>query len=78
MERQKYWIDAVKDFPDMTNHIDAEHSSPITMYGDEVAAFRQQVMALHWTPSLHPHKTSSFISRYLITVLPADKYWVVF
>ena len=54
-ERRHFWQESLKDYPEMVG-IDVVHSSPITLYGDECNAFRQQVMTMHWTPTLHPCK----------------------
>lgn len=74
-ERQEYWENIVKDFPQM-HGIQTESSAPLAMYGDEGSVWRQSVMLLHWEASLNPLRTNSLGSRFLMTTIPSEKYWV--
>ena len=75
-ERVTYWENALLDYPSMA-HIDKIASAPLAFYGDECHVFRQSVMCFHWQPTLSPVASNSLISRYLISIVPSEFYWIV-
>ena len=76
VERLAYWEKALLDFPSMSE-IDKLGSAPLAFYGDECQVFRQSVMCFHWQAALSPVASNSLISRYLISIVPSEYYWVV-
>lgn len=75
-ERETYWKHMLKDYPEMTNYVQALDHAPLALYGDECSAFRQQVMMYHFQAPMNKHNTNSFLSRYCIAAVPAEKYWI--
>lgn len=76
-QREMYWEHMLKDYPEMGSYVQALNHAPLALYGDECSAFRQQVMMYHFQAPLNKHNKNSFLSRYCIAAVPADKYWIV-
>ena len=76
-QREAFWERALLDYPQETNNIDPKCCAPYSLYGDESTIFRTSCMILHWHPTLSPKNTNSLLSRFLLCIVPADKYWVV-
>ena len=75
-ERIDYWEKVLLDYPAMAG-IDKISSAPLAFYGDEATVFRQSVMCFHWQATLSPVASNSLISRYLISIVPSEFYWIV-
>lgn len=75
--RFAYWQKALLDYPSDQNTIRPEDSFPISIYGDEATIFRSATMVLHWQATLNPKKGDSLLSRFLIAIIPSEKYWCV-
>lgn len=53
-------------------------SVPISLYGDEIQIFDgHQCMALNWMSEACPHHTMSSASRFLIALIPSNRYHMV-
>ncbi len=74
-QREIYWEHMLKDYPEM--NVQALNHAPLALYGDECSAFRQQVMMYHFQAPLNKHNKNSFLSRFCIAAVPAEKYWIV-
>lgn len=74
VQRLNYWDRMLRDFPSL--NIDPEMCAPLAFYGDEATVFGSSCMCMHWAPSLHPKKSNSMQSRFLLCVVPSEKYWV--
>ena len=57
--------------------IDAAHSVPLSIYGDECNAFRQSVMCFNWQAILNEQSKNSILIRFLIAIVPSDMYHIV-
>ena len=77
VEQQKASFGSELCYPQETNNIDPKCRAPYSLYGDESTIFRTSCMILHWHPTLSPKNTNSLLSRFLLCIVPADKYWVV-
>ena len=71
-ERLHFWQQILMDFTNV--QVQPEKTAPLALYGDEVNVFRQSCMCIHVAPALCPQKTNSLRSRYLLCIVPADKY----
>ena len=71
-ERLQFWRQLMKDFRQL--QLDPSVTSPLAVYGDEVTVFRQSCMCIHFSPMLSSQRTNSLKSRFLVCIIPADKY----
>jgi len=76
-QREMFWEHMLKDYPEMGSYVQALNHAPLALYGDECSAFHQQVMMYHFQAPLNKHNKNSFLSRYCIAAVPADKYWII-
>ena len=74
-ERRRYWEQALVDF---SGHdaLDADTTAPLNLYGDESTVFRSSCMCLHWEPVLNHFRGDSMLSRFLIAIIPSERYWI--
>ena len=73
--REKYWEGALRDFP-CHGDIEPRTTAPINLYGDESTVFRSSCMCLHWEPVLSGKRSDSMLSRFLIAIIPSERYWI--
>ena len=73
-ERLHFWRQIMKDFRQL--QLDPSATAPLAVYGDEVTVFRQSCMCIHFSPMLSSQRTNSLKSRFLVCIIPADKYVV--
>lgn len=71
-DRLHFWQQILMDFTDV--QVQPEKTAPLALYGDEVNVFRQSCMCIHVSPALCPQRSNSLRSRYLLAIVPADKY----
>ena len=74
-ERRRYWARALVDF---SGHdaLDADTTAPLNLYGDESTVFRSSCMCLHWEPVLNHFRGDSMLSRFLVAIIPSERYWI--
>ena len=74
-ERRRYWARALTDFSGHDS-LDADTTAPLNLYGDESTVFRSSCMCLHWEPVLNRFRGDSMLSRFLIAIIPSERYWI--
>lgn len=74
--RRQFWRIALLDFEEHAAKVDPDSSGPFSLYGDEATIFRKPCMCLQWQCNLNPYATNSSLSRFLIAVIPSEKYHI--
>lgn len=78
-DRIEFWGHMMKDLsPSERSAVDPEHDAPFALYGDESTIFRASCMKLHFHPQLNKCSSDSLLSRFLICIIPSDRYWIAF